>query len=51
MPSESELSREFAVSRVTVRRALELLREEGIVNARQGFGWLAKQSGASPCAK
>ncbi len=39
MPSESELSREFAVSRVTVRRALELLREEGIVSARQGFGW------------
>ena len=39
LPSESELSTEFAVSRVTVRRALEVLREEGLVNARQGFGW------------
>lgn len=39
LPSESELSGEFAASRVTVRRALELLREEGLVDARQGFGW------------
>lgn len=39
LPSESDLSREFGVSRVTVRRALEVLREEGLVSARQGFGW------------
>ena len=39
LPSESELSTEFSVSRVTVRRALEVLRDEGLVNARQGFGW------------
>lgn len=39
LPSESELSGEFAASRVTVRRALELLRDEGLVAARQGFGW------------
>ncbi len=39
LPSESELSEEFAASRVTVRRALELLRDEGLVDARQGFGW------------
>lgn len=39
MPSESELSGQFAVSRVTVRKALELLRDEGLVDARQGFGW------------
>ena len=39
LPSEAELSSEFGVSRVTVRRALELLREEGLVDARQGFGW------------
>ena len=39
LPSESELSEEFAASRVTVRRALELLRDEGLVAARQGFGW------------
>ncbi len=39
LPSESELSGEFGASRVTVRRALELLRDEGLIAARQGFGW------------
>ncbi|HQZ33023.1 MAG TPA: GntR family transcriptional regulator [Ilumatobacteraceae bacterium] len=39
LPSESELSTEFQVSRVTIRRALEILRDEGLVDARQGFGW------------
>lgn len=41
LPSESEMSTEFDVSRVTIRRALEVLREEGSVNARQGLGWFA----------
>jgi GntR family transcriptional regulator len=39
LPSESELSAEFVASRMTVRRALELLRGEGLVESRQGFGW------------
>lgn len=39
MPSESDLSAEFAVSRVTIRKALEVVREEGLVDSRQGFGW------------
>ena len=39
LASESELSAEFGVSRVTIRRALEILRDEGLVDARQGFGW------------
>jgi GntR family transcriptional regulator len=39
LPSEAELGREYGVSRVTVRRALELLRDEGLVSARQGVGW------------
>jgi len=39
LPSESELGGAYAASRVTVRRALEQLREEGLVDARQGFGW------------
>lgn len=39
LPSEAELGREYGVSRVTVRRALELLRDEGLVTARQGVGW------------
>jgi GntR family transcriptional regulator len=39
LPSEAELSAEFGVSRVTIRRALEILRDGGLVDARQGFGW------------
>ena len=41
LPSESELSASYAASRITIRKALELLREEGLVDARQGFGWFA----------
>jgi DNA-binding GntR family transcriptional regulator len=39
LPSEAELSEEFGASRVTVRRALDLVREDGLIAARQGFGW------------
>ncbi|HEX8803427.1 MAG TPA: GntR family transcriptional regulator [Acidimicrobiales bacterium] len=39
LPSESELSAAHGVSRVTVRKALELLRDDGLIDARQGFGW------------
>ncbi len=39
LPSEAEMSKEFEASRVTVRRALELVREDGLISARQGFGW------------
>jgi GntR family transcriptional regulator len=39
LPSESELSARFGASRVTVRRALEVVREEGLIASRQGFGW------------
>ena len=39
LPSESEMSTEFAASRVTIRRALELVRDDGLIAARQGFGW------------
>ena len=39
LPSEAEMSAEFAASRVTVRRALELVRDDGLIAARQGFGW------------
>ncbi len=33
------MSAEFSASRVTIRRALELLRDDGLIAARQGFGW------------
>jgi GntR family transcriptional regulator len=39
LPSESELSGAYDASRVTVRRALEALRADGLLDARQGFGW------------
>ena len=52
LPSESDLSAEFSVSRVTVRKALELLRDEGLVNARQGFGWfVAGETVRQPLAR
>ena len=39
LPSEAELSRSYDVSRVTIRKSLELLRAEGLIDSRQGFGW------------
>ncbi len=39
LPSEAELGHTYGASRVTIRRALEVLRDEGLVDARQGFGW------------
>ena len=39
LPSESTLSRDYQVSRITIRKGLELLRDEGLIDARQGFGW------------
>ena len=39
LPSEAELSAHYEVSRVTIRKALELLRHESLVDSRQGFGW------------
>lgn len=39
LESEADLSKQFEVSRVTIRKALEELRTEGLVDSRQGFGW------------
>jgi GntR family transcriptional regulator len=39
LPSEAELSAAYSASRITIRNALELLRDEGLIAARQGFGW------------
>lgn len=41
LPSEAELSEAYGVSRVTVRKALDALRDDGLVDSRQGFGWFA----------
>jgi GntR family transcriptional regulator len=39
LPSEAELGEEFGASRVTIRRALETLRDQGLVASRRGAGW------------
>lgn len=39
LPSEADLSKDYSASRVTIRRALDVLRDEGLVDSRQGFGW------------
>src|SRR4051812_42473679 len=41
LPSESELREAYDASRVTIRKALEALRGEGLIDSRQGFGWFA----------
>jgi GntR family transcriptional regulator len=40
LPSEADLGKQYDASRVTIRRALETLRDDGLVSARQGFGWM-----------
>jgi GntR family transcriptional regulator len=39
LPSEADLVARYKASRVTVRRALEELRDEGLIDSRQGSGW------------
>lgn len=40
LPSEASLGAVHDASRVTIRKALEVLRSEGLVESRQGFGWM-----------
>lgn len=44
LPSEAELSGSYKASRVTIRKALEALRADGLVDSRQGFGWFVAAS-------
>jgi GntR family transcriptional regulator len=39
LPSEGDLARRCGLSRLTVRKALSLLRDDGLLTSRQGFGW------------
>lgn len=46
LPTQEELCREYQVSRVTVRRALQLLEADGCIESRQGSG--SRLTGRSP---
>lgn len=41
LQSEATLGERFGASRMTIRKSLELLRSEGLVEARRGAGWFA----------
>jgi GntR family transcriptional regulator len=41
LPSEGALASSYGVSRVTIRKALGQLKNEGLIDSRQGFGWYA----------
>jgi GntR family transcriptional regulator len=43
LPSESDLMGQFGVSRVTVRRALDRLRQSGLVEGQQGRGYFVRR--------
>ena len=38
LPTESELEQLYAVSRTTVRKAIDTLRKDGLVSVKQGYG-------------
>ncbi len=44
IPTEDELCKRFSVSRYTVREALRVLREEGLVSSRRGAGTIVVPS-------
>lgn len=39
LASEAVLAKRHEASRATIRKALEALREQGLIDSRQGFGW------------
>lgn len=48
LPSEQSLCDQFGVSRITVRRALADLAEQGLIERRHGVGSFVRQSDSSP---
>lgn len=50
LPSEAELSKRFDVSPITVKRALELLRTDGMIMRRPRIGTVVTSSTPRPLA-
>ena len=48
VPTETELSRLYDVSRITIRKAIEMLVEEGLLAKRQGKGTFVLESHRAP---
>ncbi|MCC3775359.1 GntR family transcriptional regulator [Streptomyces sp. UNOB3_S3] len=48
IPSEAALMDEFGVARTTVRRALQTLAAEGLIESRPGVGWQLREGRATP---
>jgi len=49
LPSENALAKQFGVSRTVLREAISRLKQEGVVEARQGSGvYLTEQAGVKP---
>jgi DNA-binding GntR family transcriptional regulator len=45
LPTERELCEQFGVSQITVRRAMQILEEEHLIERRQGIGTFATSAG------
>lgn|GEM_PF-893205 len=43
LPSENSLAQEFEVTRSTIRKALNVLKEKGTIESRQGKGYLVRE--------
>jgi GntR family transcriptional regulator len=50
IPSEKELARQFAVSTITIKKALQLLVDEGLVVRRRGIGTIVMRREKDPVA-
>ena len=50
LPSENALSKEYGVHRHTVRKALKLLAENGVIVSKPGKGWYIKENISSHVA-
>ncbi|MGN0801769.1 MAG: GntR family transcriptional regulator [Candidatus Faecivicinus sp.] len=49
LPSEDELSETFSVSKITIKRAMDMLKEEGLIRRVQGKGtFVARPDAAEP---